>query len=204
MTALKKSKELLSRYMTARIPFISLHTIERGRVLRVIKEIGEELTLSVYVHTLSKGLYDLQTNKSMNEDKSIYGAIDYMSEQMRHRQNMTLILTETPDLSTENSDSRQLLDLVTLAEESGGAVIILTNNSVWNRLQRSGMTIKVDLPDEEEMYPIVKEYIDDYRQEIPIEWEEREIREAASILAGVTSIEAENVMAALELGRELP
>jgi hypothetical protein len=55
----------------------------------------------------------------------------------------------------------------------------------------------VELPDEEEMYPIVKEYIDDYRQEIPIEWEERESREAASILAGVTSIEAENVMAAL-------
>lgn len=197
MTALKQSKELLSRYMTARIPFISLHTIERGRVLRVIKEIGEELTLSVYVHTLSKGLYDLQTNKTINEDKSIYGAIDYMSEQMRHRQNLTLILTETPDLSAENGDSRQLLDLVTMAEESGGAVIILTNNAVWNRLQRSGMTIKVDLPDEEEMYPIVKEYIDDYRQEIPIEWEEREIREAASILAGVTSIEAENVMAAL-------
>ena len=141
MTALKKSKELLIRYMIARIPFISLNTIERSRVLGMLKEIAEELSLPVYVHTLSRGVYDLQTNKLLNEDKSVYGAIDFMGEQMKHRQNLTLVLTETPDLSTDNGDSRQLLDLVTLADESGGAVIILTNNTVWNRLQRSGMTL---------------------------------------------------------------
>lgn len=197
MTALKKSKELLRRYMTARIPFISLNTIERTRVLGMIKEIAEELSLSVFVHTLSRGVYDLQTNKVLNEDKSVYGAIDFIGEQMKHRQNLTLVLTEIPDLSVDNGDSRQLLDLVTMADESGGAVIVLTNNSIWNRLQRSGMTMKIDLPDENEMYPIIKEYIDDYRKEIPIEWEDSDIREAASILAGVTSIEAENVMAAL-------
>lgn len=197
MTALKKSKELLIRYMIARIPFISLNTIERSRVLGMLKEIAEELSLPVYVHTLSRGVYDLQTNKLLNEDKSVYGAIDFMGEQMKHRQNLTLVLTETPDLSTDNGDSRQLLDLVTLADESGGAVIILTNNTVWNRLQRSGMTMKIDLPDESEMYPIIKEYIDDYRNDIPIEWDDSDIKEAASILSGVTSIEAENVMAAL-------
>ena len=197
MTALKKSKELLIRYMIARIPFISLNTIERSRVLGMLKEIAEELSLPVYVHTMSRGVYDLQTNKLLNEDKSVYGAIDFMGEQMKHRQNLTLVLTETPDLSTDNGDSRQLLDLVTLADESGGAVIILTNNTVWNRLQRSGMTMKIDLPDESEMYPIIKEYIDDYRNDIPIEWDDSDIKEAASILSGVTSIEAENVMAAL-------
>ena len=197
MTALKKSKELLIRYMIARIPFISLNTIERSRVLGMLKEIAGELSLPIYVHTLSRGVYDLQTNKLLNEDKSVYGAIDFMGEQMKHRQNLTLVLTETPDLSTDNGDSRQLLDLVTLADESGGAVIILTNNSVWNRLQRSGMTMKIDLPDESEMYPIIKEYIDDYRNDIPIEWDDSDIKEAASILSGVTSIEAENVMAAL-------
>ena len=47
------------------------------------------------------------------------------------------------------------------------------------------------------MYSIIKEYIDDYRSEIPIEWDNTDIREAASTLAGVTRIEAENVIAAL-------
>lgn len=197
MSDVAKSKELLKRYSIARIPFIVIDTIERTRTLDILKEISEELTLSFYVHTLSKGMYDLRTEKVVNDDKSIYGAIDYMSEQMRRKQYMTLILTEVPDLSTDNSDSRQILDLVTLANESGGVVIILTNNAVWNQLQRQGMIIKVDLPNEDEMYSILKEYIDDYRNEIPIEWDNTDIREAAATLSGVTRIEAENVIAAL-------
>ena len=73
---------------------------------------------------------------------------------------MTLILTEVPDLSGDNSDSKQILDLVTLANESGGVVIVLTNHAIWNQLQRLGMVIKIDLPNEDEMYAIIKEYID--------------------------------------------
>ena len=197
MASLQKSMDLLRRYMIARIPFITLDTIERSRILDELKKIAEDLSLAVYVHTLSKGVYDMASGKVLNEDKSVYGAIDFFGEQMKRRQNLTLVLTETPDLSTDNSDTRQLLDLVNLANENGGAVIVFTNHPVWNRLQRSGMIIKIALPDEEEMYPIIKEYIDDYRAEIPIEWDDGDIREAASILAGVTSIEAENVIAAL-------
>lgn len=197
MSDVAKSKELLKRYSIARIPFIAINTIERARTLDILKEISEELTLPFYVHTLSKGIYDLSTEKSINEDKSVYGAIDFMSEQMKRRQYMTLILTEVPDISGDNSDARQILDLVTLANESGGVVIVLTNNAVWNQLQRLGMVIKIDLPNEEEMYSIIKKYIDDYRSEIPIEWDNTDIREAASTLAGVTRIEAENVIAAL-------
>lgn len=203
MTALNQSEDLLRRYMIARIPFLSLHTIERARVLDKVKDIAADLGLSVYVHTLSKGLYDLATNKSINEDKSLYGAIDFFGEQIKRRQNLTLILTEIPDISADSSDSRQILDLVNLANENGCAVMVFTHNAIWNRLQRAGMTVKIDLPNEEEMYPIVKEYIDDYRTEIPIAWDDADIREAASILAGVTSIEAENVMAALIAKKEI-
>lgn len=197
MSDVVKSKELLKRYSIARIPFIAINTIERTRVLNILKEISEELALPFYVHTLSKGIYELSSDKMISEDKSLYGAIDYLSEQMKRRQYMTLILTEVPDLSCDNSDSKQILDLVTLANESGGVVIVLTNNAIWNQLQRQGMVIKIDLPNEDEMYSIIKEYIDDYRSEISIEWDNADIREAAATLAGVTRIEAENVIAAL-------
>lgn len=197
MSDVAKSKELLKRYSIARIPFIAINTIERPRALDILKEISEELSLPFYVHTLSKGVYDLTSEKVLNEDKSVYGAIDYMTEQMKRKQYLTIILTEIPDLSTENADSRQILALVNLANESGGSVIVLTNNAIWNTLQRQGMVLKIDLPNEDEMYSIIKEYVDDYRNEIPIEWDNSDIREAASILAGVTRIEAENVIAAL-------
>ncbi len=197
MSNAAKSKELLKRYSIARIPFIAINTIERARTLNILKEISQELSLTFYVHTLSKGLYDLATEKGVCDDKSVYGAIDYMSEQMKRRQYMTLILTEIPDLSSDNGDSRLILDLVTLANESGGVIIVLTNNTIWNQLQRLGMLITIDFPDEDEMYLIIKEYIDDYRREIDIEWDDTDVREAASALAGVTRIEAENVIASL-------
>lgn len=197
MSDAAKSKELLKRYSIARIPFIVINTIERARTLAILKEISEELALPFYVHTLSKGIYDLTTEKVINSDKSVYGAIDYIGEQMKRKQCMTFILTEVPDLSTDNSDSKQILDLVTLANESGGVIIVLTNNVIWNQLQRQGMVIKIDLPNEDEMYSIIKKCIDEYRSEIPIEWDNTDIREAAATLAGVTRIEAENVIASL-------
>lgn len=196
-----ESKEILKRYSTARIPFIAVNTIERKRTLNILKEVSEELTLPFYVHTLSRGLYDLNTQKSISDDKSIYGAIEYMGEQMRKKQYLTLVLTEVPDISGDNDCARQIYDLVTLADESGGSVIVLTNNAVWNQLQRLGMIVKIDLPNEEEMYPIIKGSIDDYRSEIRIEWDDTDVREAASILAGVTRVEAENVIAALIANR---
>ena len=65
------------------------------------------------------------------------------------------------------------------------------------------MTLKVDLPDESEMYEIIKEYIDDYRSQINIEWDDNDIKEVASTLTGVTKIEAENVIAALIANKEI-
>lgn len=197
MSDIAKSKELLTRYSIARIPFIAINTIEPSRTLDMLKEISENLQLPFCIHTLTKGVYDLTTDKNLSDDKSVYGAINYMTEQMKRKQYQTIVLTEVPDLSTENSDSKQILALVNLANESGGVVIVFTNTSVWNQLQRQGMTIKIDLPNEDEMYSIIKEYIDDYRNEIPIEWDNTDIREAAATLNGVTRIEAENVIAAL-------
>lgn len=197
MSDIAKCKQLLSRYSTARIPFISINTIEPSRALDALKEIAEEQQLPFYVHTMTKGVYDISSDKVLCEDRSIYGALEFITEQMKRRQYLTIILTEIPDLSSENSDSKQLLALVNLANETGGVVIVLTNNSIWGQLQRQGMTLKLDLPNEDEMYQIINESMNDYRQGIPIEWDNNDVREAASLLTGVTKIEAQNIIAGL-------
>lgn len=204
MSDIETSKELLKRYAIARIPFIAVNTIESGRTLDIFKEIADDLQLPFYAHTRTKGVFDISTDKPLNDDANdIYAATDYMREQMKHKQYLTIILTDVPDISSENDDSKRILALVNLANEKGGAVIVLTSNPIWNQLQRQGMTIKIDLPSEDEMYSIIKEYIDDYRSEIPIDWDNTDIREAASMLSGVTRIEAENVIAALIANRRI-
>ena len=61
MSDIVKSKELLTRYSLARIPFIAINTIEPSRTLDMLKEISEELQLPFNVHTLTKGVYDLSS-----------------------------------------------------------------------------------------------------------------------------------------------
>ena len=56
MTARNECKDLLTRYGIARIPFISLHTVERARALGLLKEVAAELSLPFCIHTLSKGV----------------------------------------------------------------------------------------------------------------------------------------------------
>ncbi len=101
-----KSKELLTRYSVARIPFIAINTIEPSRTLDILKEISEQLQLPFCVHTLTKGVYDLTSDKTLCDDKSVYGAVDYMTEQMKRKQYQTIVLTEVPDLTSGKRQPR--------------------------------------------------------------------------------------------------
>ena len=187
----------LERYSIARIPFISVNTSERSRVLEVVKRIADNIRLPFYVHTLSKGMFDLSTGRVINEDRSVPGALDFISQQIRQRQNLSFVLTEVSDIEDDSMISRQLLDVVMLAEECGAILIIITTKSVWSQLQRLGMSVSLDLPNESEMFQIINESIEPYKNSIPVEWDVNDFKEAAAILTGVSRIEAQNVIASL-------
>lgn len=197
----KASVSTMKQYSLARIPFISFHTMEKARGLEILKTVSYELTLPFYVHTLSKGIYDISTGKSVSDDKTLIGALDYIAEQIRLKQNLTFILTEVSDIENDSMTSRYLLDVVSLAEENGGVIIVITNNGVWGQLQRIGMAIALDPPTEEEMLQIIYKNIEPYKRDIQIEWDSSDYREAATILTGVTRVEAQNVIASLIANR---
>lgn len=199
----KASISTMKQFSLARIPFISFHTMEKARGLEVLKSVSYELNLPFYVHTLSKGMYDITTGRSVNDDKTLIGALDYITEQIRLKQNLTFVLTEVSDIDNDTMTARYLLDAVSLAEENGGVIIVLTNNGVWGQLQRLGMAISLDLPTEEEMLQIIYENIEPYKRDIAIEWDSSDYREAAASLTGVTRVEAQNVIASLIANRTI-
>lgn len=126
MSNLKESENLLKRFAKARIPFIVIDTIEHARALSIIKNVSQEVNTPFLVHTLSKGLYNLQDGSNVNDDNSIYSALDFVSEQMKNGvQNLTLVLTEISNISTDTDTAKKLLDLVNLAVEVGGSVITI-------------------------------------------------------------------------------
>jgi ATP-dependent 26S proteasome regulatory subunit len=140
---------------------------------------------------------DLATNRSVNEDRSAAGALDYAGQQVQQRQNLTFVLTEVQDLDGDNALTRHLLDVVHSATERGGTLVVLTSDSVWPRLQRQGMSLTLDPPTVDEMRDIIEAQLAPYRGSMLIEWGAAELMEAATILSGVTRVEAENAIVTL-------
>lgn len=188
-------KNSLSRMFRARIPFISIKSIERSRVLDVIQQLAEEINIPMYVHNLSHGTLDVKTKKAVNDDRSVAGGIDFAVQNISQRQNLTFLFTEVSDIEDDNIVSRHIYDCVVQAIERGGSMCIISTKSVWSQLQRLGMTLTLDPPNEEEMLSIIKDCVMPYKGSFPIDWDESDYKMAATVLANMTKIEAENVLA---------
>ncbi|AQU89273.1 ATPase (plasmid) [Komagataeibacter nataicola] len=187
--------DAFERTFKARVPFILIQTTERSRAVELIRDVCARQSVTAYVHTLSKGTMDITTNRVTNEDRSVIGAVDFAAQQMMQRQNLTFVLTELDDVDTDSAFARQLLDTVILASEKGGAIVAVTTKTVWSQVQRLGVSLMLSPPDQDETYINISRQIDDYRGLMPIEWDESDMRRAATILGGVTKIEAENIIA---------
>ncbi|GAB2995649.1 AAA family ATPase [Amycolatopsis acidiphila] len=192
-----ETKARVESYLLARIPFVSIRTVERGRALEMLTELAREKQLDVIVHTLSQGLRDLRTKQVVSDDKSLLGALDLAGEWFQSRANLTVVFTDVQHLGDDNDISRRFVDLAQLAEEQGGCIMVVSADPTWNALQRMGMAVALDLPDVDEMRREIVEFLRQYDSEIRIEWGPAEFDEAASILTGVTRIEALNILATL-------
>ena len=190
-------KTTLTRYLKARIPFISIRSAERSRVLELLREVGTSLQAPIFVHTLSQGTRELASARSVNDDRSVTGAVDFASQQFAQRQNLTAVLTEVSDIEDDTASARHLLDVVMLAAEHSGSLVVITSKPVWGQLQRAGMSLVLSPPSEDEMLVIIRENLAGYREHFPIEWDSEDERRAAATLAGISRIEAENIIATL-------
>lgn len=198
MADTQEFKDAMVRYLKARIPFISIRSAERARVLDILREAASALSNApTHVHTLSQGTKELLTGRSVNDDRSVVGAVDFASQQIGQRQNLTFVLTEVAEIEDDTPFARQLMDAVMLAAEHGGVLVVVTTKPVWGQLQRLGMSLVLSSPTEDEMLEIIKEQIGAYRNQFPIEWDTADERQAAAILTGISRIEAENIIATL-------
>ncbi len=181
----------------ARIPFVSIKSMERQRVIEVLEELVQETGLPIYVHSLSHGVKDLRSNKYVNEDRSFPGGIDFAIQNISQRNNITFVFTEPSDIEDDNIVSRHLYDCVIQSIEKGGCIWIISTKGIWPQLQRLGMTLTLNAPNEEEMLSVIKDCVLPYKGQIEIDWDENDFILAATILANMTKIEAENVIATL-------
>ena len=191
------AKQLMKQYLVARIPFISFKTIEKSRGIALLKDIAVECNIDISVYSMSKGLINIKDNSLISEEKSLIGILDFIGNQVKVKENATFVITDFPDIYDENINTRYLCDIVSIAEEKNCSIIVINDNNVYQRLQRMGMTIEMDLPNEQELYYIIKNFINAYKNSVSIEWNEDDYKSAAVVLLGITEVEAKNVIASL-------
>lgn len=195
-----ESRRDLDSYIAARVPAIGIRTIEQMRALRLVKEVAtspQRTSLPFWLYTRATGIRDLRTNTAAVEDPSLAGAMDFAAGQFHSRSQATVVFVDPEDLSDDNSASRHVAELARLADANSGSLILITDTPLWSGLQRLGMTITLDLPDADEMYEVIVEFLRDHHGVVPITWDENDARRAAEFLLGVPQGTAINVLATL-------
>lgn len=193
----QKTKAKLKQYLLARIPFISISTLEKNRATNILKELANEINLKIAINSMSKGTVDIVTNEKLDDNKNITGILNYVIEEVKNKENMTYVLTDVSDIDDETTTSRYLSDVVTMVEEHSGTIIVIKDTPIWSNLQRLGMSVELSLPDTDELLELITKSLSHYKNKITIEWNEENYKEAATILLGLSEIEVKNIIASL-------
>ena len=192
-----ETKEYLKRYLKARIPVIIINTKEKNRALRLLKELSSEMNLQMNLYKMSEGIIDLNTNELINEDNTIMSTLDFIKEEINLKQNSNFILSNISDISTPTIVSRYLVDLIEKAEQKSGVIILITNEPVLPDISRLGINVKLNYPEEAELQETIVNMIKPYQNQITVEWDLNDYKNAASYLQGLSEMEVKNIISSL-------
>ena len=193
----EETKTYLTRYIKARIPIITINTLEKDRVLKMLNEISDENNINFNLFQMSQGITDLKTNTLISEDRTIMSALDFISNDIKYKENCSYILSGISDINESTTVSRYLLDLIEQAEKKSGTIILITNSFVWNNIQRLGISIELSYPNEDELNKTIKDLLNSYKNQINIAWTEDEYKLASTYLQGLSEMEVKNIISSL-------
>ena len=191
------AKEKLKKYLIARIPLIIFNTVEKERLLKMIKNINSEGQSSIYIHSMSSGMIDLNTGNKVSDEKTLMGILTYIANDLQDKKNATYLLNDVSGVNEDSILTRFLCDVVQTAEKKSSTIILVSDQSIWPNLRRLGMEIELAFPNEDEIYTLLHTYIDNYRSSITLEWDDNNYKEASTILLGLSESEIKNIISIL-------
>lgn len=200
----RSTKAEINNYICARTPLIIVDSSERERVERMLKEIARELNISINYYTDAKQVCALNGDATKDVDSD---PLQYISSSFKKNRNSTFAFGDIKRIGEDNIYSREILNILYLAKETNCTLILITADPVWSRLSQFGMLTTLDYPDMEERIYQIESFIRQFRGRYPIEWNEEDIRMAATLLRGFSEIQIENILSTTlvskkRLGRE--
>jgi len=189
-----ETKKEIKNYIFARIPLIILDTQERERAERLLCEAGQEMKIEIACYTDARQVCHLGSNVTKDVDSD---PLPFVADQFRRKRGVTFVLGDVRRISEESLYGREIVNLLYLAMEQACTLIIITADTVWQRIAGFGLKTSLDLPDAKERREQIERFQRRFGGRFTIEWEEDEILRASALLRGFTELQIENILSSV-------
>ena len=187
------TKNELRTYLVARVPLIVVDTSERERVERILRELAAELSAEISYYTDARQVERFgRSGGQVNVDND---PLTFIAGEFRRKRGCIFALGDARRIGDDCSYSRELLNVLYLAQEASCTLILITPDPVWQRLAQFGMMTRLDFPDLEERTEQICRFVQTYRGRFHVEWEDGDVQKAAALLSGFSEIQIENILA---------
>lgn len=186
-------KEEIRNYLVARVPLIVVDTSERERVERILRELAEELSTQISYYTDARQVEHL--GRSAGHLDVDNDPLTFAASEFRKKRGCIFALGDARRVGEDCTYSRELMNVLYLAQESSSTLILITPDPVWQRLAQFGMMTRLDLPDLGERTEQIRRFVQQYQGRFRVEWEPGDVDRAAALLRGFSEIQIDNILA---------
>lgn len=194
------AKAELLVYIKARTPLVVVESSERERVESMLMEICDEQHMVMDYYTDAKQLC-VFGGRTMTCTDINHDPLAYAAQRFKSQTHQIFAIGDITRIENDNLYSREFLNLLYLARESGSTVIVVTADPIWSRLSVLGALVKLDFPTQDEIAERIQGFISMYGNSYPVEWTQRDIRHVATLLKGVSQVQLDNALSAELIAR---
>lgn len=192
------TKTELVNYLIARTPSVIIDTNERERVEKMLAGIASDIGDRILYYTESGDVKTIGSNSDVMKTND--NPLGFFFDKMKKQRRLNIVLGDVQNISTDSFYARDLMNLLYLANSTDSVVMLITSETVWSRISGFGMSVKLDLPDNEERQVQIREFIKKSEGLYKIEWDNEDILRASAILKGFTEIQIENILSTEVIG----
>lgn len=198
MSNYAQAKQEILNFIRAGTPLVLIETAERRRAERLLRElaVNDGVDLQYYTEARQVTTFTGAATKDTGGDP-----LAYMARLFKNRRKAVFAYGDVKRIADDNAFSRELLNVLYLACESGGTVVLVTADLVWPRIARFGMLTRLDLPDREERQAQLERFLKGRGRPVPTDWDAADLRRAAALLRGFTELQIENVLSTAVAGQ---
>lgn len=188
----KTLKKEISTALKGEIPFIIIDSFERERVRALLSEVARELDREIDYYTDSRqfcGLLDASRTKAVDNEPYYF-----MEEILKKKRKQIFALCDVKYIDNDNLYNRKLLELIYLARDSQGTIIVNSADRIWQRLTQLGIYTKLDLPQKDERLQYIYSFIRENGRQKKIKLTDKEIYNAAILLSGFSRFQVDMIL----------